>query len=221
MTAKQRDSILHLIRIILIISGLAIWYINRFELHFIFFFAALIVPWIITAILSWIIPVKRTKRKPKKKVTNKKTATNKTVSKKISTKDKNYLLKADFQSLTGEEFEQLCIMYFEDKGYKPQHIGRAGDHGVDIIVRDPKDGLQMAVQCKRYKVGNNVSNADLIKLEGGKRFYKTPGTFFITTSNYTRSAKEFGQETGMKMWHGLHVEQFIGEWRKQKLKKIS
>ncbi|MGG0718368.1 restriction endonuclease [Robertmurraya massiliosenegalensis] len=129
------------------------------------------------------------------------------------------LLTADIDSLKGEEFERLVFMYFDDKGYKPETTPKTGDHGVDLVITDPKDGLKIAVQCKRSK--NGIGNADLIKLEGGKRFYKCPRTLFITTSFFTTKAKEFAESTRMDTWNGLQVAEKIGKWRKEQLKMSS
>ncbi|WP_117161257.1 restriction endonuclease [Paraliobacillus sp. X-1268] len=220
MKKKQIDAIRSLLIIIFYVIGGLLWF-TIFEQNVIAMFVIIIIASTIPRILTSYIPTKNKKTAKRKdnSIPIKQTSVN--TSSNVNKEDKHYLLKADIQSLNGDEFEQLCMMYFEDIGYKPKWIGKSGDHGVDLIVKDPKDGLQMAVQCKRYKVGSNIGNADLIKLEGGKRFYKTPGTFFITTSNYTKHAKEFAQETGMKAWNGLHVQEYIGKWRTEKLKKLT
>lgn len=129
------------------------------------------------------------------------------------------LLTADINSLSGIDFERLIFLYFKDKGFNPETTPRTGDHGVDLVIKDPKDGLKIAVQCKRWK--QNIGNGDIIKLDGGKRFYRCPGALFITTSNYTDKAKEFAEKCNVDLWNGLHVKDKIDSWRKEKVKKSS
>ncbi|MFD1736130.1 restriction endonuclease [Bacillus salitolerans] len=130
------------------------------------------------------------------------------------------IIASEFSELDGFQFERLCYLYFKDLGFKPRETPPSGDHGVDLIITDPKDGLDIAVQIKNYSPSNTVGNNDLIKLMGGKRAYKCPGTLFITTSSYTNKALEFATESKMEIWNGLIVDQKIGKWRKKKLKKI-
>lgn len=173
---------------------------------------------IIRALTSRMLPAKKkTSKKTSSSNTTKQTSTT-PPKKKLSQQE---LLTADIDTMYGDDFERLVAWYFEDKGYNPEIMGGSGDHGVDIVMTDPKDGLKIAVQCKRYKNGNNISNSELIKLEGGKRFYKCPGTWFITTSDYTHKAKEYAEQTNMRYWNGLIVHENIGKWRKKKLKKSS
>lgn len=136
------------------------------------------------------------------------------VNKKKIIKTTNIKNKKKSSSEIGKEFEQLCYDYFKDKGFNPIITKSTGDHGVDLIIKDPSDGLQIAVQCKKYKTGSNIGNADIIKLEGGKRFYKCTGALFITTSNYTSTAKEFAESVNMELWNGLHVADKIDKWQK-------
>lgn len=165
-----------------------------------------------------MLPGLKELKKSQKQTSSKKT------NKKISSKRKKLsdveLLKADLFSLEGEDFERLCFMYFEELGYMPQTTNVTGDHGVDLVIKDPKDGMKIAVQCKRWK-DKPVGNLDLIKLEAGKKAYKCIGTLFITTSSYTKKAMEYADAVRMDLWNGLIVKEKIGKWKKEKLKKIS
>lgn len=171
-------------------------------------------------IIERILPNSKKKTSSKKNSTTKKTSNNKPSSqyKKLNDKD---LLNSEIDSLSGEDFERLVYLYFKDKGFKPETTPKSGDHGVDLVITDPKDGYKIAVQCKRYKNTNSIGNGDLIKLEGGKKFYRCNGTLFITTSSYTQKAKEFAESTKMETWNRLHVFDKIDKWRKEKNKKIS
>jgi len=165
---------------------------------------------------------KSTKKSTSKKntTTKQKTTNNNSPSQNKKLNDTD-LLNSDIDSLSGENFERLVYLYFEDKGYKPETTPKSGDHGVDLVITDPEDGYKIAIQCKRYKSTVSIGNSDLIKLEGGKKFYRCHGTMFITTSSYTQKAKEFADSTKMETWNRLHVFDKIDKWRKNKIKKIS
>jgi restriction system protein len=213
MTSKQKKDLFGIINGLGIIIGLYLCY--KLSLGIISFFITLILPSIIAGLIVSIIPIKNTKKKTTYKKVNH-TPNRKRVNKNLSDIE---ILKADLLTLNGTDFERLCFMFFEDKGFKPESTPKTGDHGVDLVVYDPKDGLKIAVQCKRWK--NTVGNSDLIKLYGGKRAYQCIGTLFITTSAYTNKAMEYADAVRMDLWNGLVVKDKIGNWQKEKLKKIS
>ncbi|MFC4323668.1 restriction endonuclease [Litchfieldia salsa] len=215
MNKRDRENLLSIINGLIIIIGLVI--VFKLDLSFYWLVGVIIGGTLFSyQIIGRMIPIKNTK----KKKTQSKTL--KTASKSSKNETKKMLseidlLTAKIESLSGEEFERLVYLYFKDKGFKPETTAKTGDHGVDLVIKDPKDGLKIAVQCKRYK--ENIGNKDLIKLEGGKRFYKCPGTMFITTSNYTAKAMEFAESVNMELWNGLHIQDKIGNWRNEEAKK--
>ncbi|UHA60658.1 restriction endonuclease [Metabacillus litoralis] len=207
--------------------GLAIYFSLHLSSIFISF-GIIIGSVIIGSIAMSLVPDMRYKENKNKNLytganNKKKNAPKKSMVKDIDNKKQKKLtdaeiLSTDYTLLTGEQFERLCYLYFKDKGFSPQLTSTSGDHGVDLVIKDPKDGLKIAVQCKRWK--GNVGNADLHKLEGGKRFYKCPGTLFITTSNYTKKAVEFSEQVRMELWNELHVQDKIGNWQKSAFKRM-
>lgn len=213
MRKSDKNTISSLITLAILIFGFIYRDVfTQFIPNSIYLFVLIFVAIIIGLAIVSMIPNKKRKTQIKTK--------SKTIkSNAPKNKDLKYYLKADIDTMSGEDFEELCYLYFKDKGYNPRKTDRTGDHGVDLIIKDPNDGLEIVVQCKRYK--SNIGNADLIKLEGGKRFYKCPGTLFITTSNFTQKAMEFAEKTHMDVWNGLVVHQRIGKWRKERLKNIS
>jgi restriction system protein len=166
-----------------------------------------------------MIPGKQTKKKSVAKKTNRNKQEPNSKSQKNRLNDTE-ILSAKIDDLSGTDFERLCFMYFEDKGFKPETTKVTGDHGVDLVIKDPMDGMKIAVQCKRWKKDNSIGNADLIKLFAGSRAYQCMGTLFITTSTYTNPAKDYAESVKMELWSRLTVLDRIGKWQKEKLKKI-
>lgn len=168
------------------------------------------------------------RRKKQKASSTKKPSTNsknyskkstlKNTSKKLKNPTNEQLLAAGFNQLEGVDFERLVAMYYEDKGYKPQIIGGSGDHEVDIILTDPKEKYKIAVQCKCWNT-KNVDNGTILKLSAGKRVYKCLEAWCITTSDYTRKAKEAAEGSNVRIFNGLYVQETIGKWKQEKLKE--
>jgi restriction system protein len=170
-----------------------------------------------SVLLGYLLPNSKKKKTAKKNnSTEKRKKTTSSKKKRMTDLD---LLKADIFTLEGTDFEELCYMYFADNGYNPERTKATGDHGVDLVIKDPNDGMKIAVQCKRWK--NTVGNNELIKLYSGKNAYKCIGTLFITTSTYSKAAKEYSELVRMRTWNGAIVQDKIGKWQKEKLKKIS
>jgi restriction system protein len=221
MTPKKKNELLGIINGFGILLGLYLWSKSSHQIFGLV--AVLLVPTIIGGIIIRLIPNKKQNNKSKNEITSKKIAPNKgNVSTVNASKNKltdKELLSANIDTLSGTDFERLCYSYFEDNGFKPESTKVTGDHGVDLVIKDPNDGMKIAVQCKRWK-DKAVGNNDLIKLYGGKRAYKCIGTLFITTSSYTNAAKDYSESVGMRIWNGAIVQDKIGKWQKAKLKKI-
>lgn len=199
---------------ILLMAGL--WFIFKNGLDWYYLISLLIIIAIVQGLLLRFSAIK--KKTTPKKASKKSPNTSKSIKSKNLTEKE--LLTVDIDSMSGDDFENLMYLYFKDKGYKPYKTPPTGDHGVDLVIKAPKDGLKIAVQCKRYKSNKGIGNADLIKLEAGKRFYKCPKTLFITTSYYTDKAKEYAESVNMQLWNGLTVQNKVEKWRKEKVKKI-
>lgn len=212
MNKKQIKELANIVSGLYVIFLFFLFFVAKLSNNFYLLFGLLVigVPLIKILIVNMIPPSKKTSPV---RITKSTSETNS--KKQLSEKE---LLNVNINSLSGDDFERLCFMYFKDKGYNPKIIGRSGDHGVDLVMKDPKDGLQIAVQCKRWK-DQKVGNADIIKLEGGKRFYKCPKALFITTTNYTDKAREYAEQCKVELWNSLVVEDKIGKWRAEKAKK--
>lgn len=221
LTKKVKNDLFFILNGFTLLTGL--WLIFSYNLEWYYPLGLLIGSNILASLIIRNIPDKKSTKKvsTKKNTTNKQKSKNEnTISQNKKLNDKD-LLKTDIDSLSGENFERLVYLYFKDKGFKPELTPKSGDHGVDLVITDPKDGFKIAVQCKRYNKTSTIGNGDLIKLEGGKKYYRCYGTLFITTSSYTPKAKEFAESTKMEIWNRLHVFDKIDKWRKEKIKKIS
>jgi restriction system protein len=211
VTKRKKNAILSLVYSLLFFYFIYYIFENRlYEVKYLF--AAIITPIVITKIVDMLIPIRKNNKTTQMLVKS-------NVPNKINSDSD--LLSVDIDTLSGSDFERLVYLYFKDKGFNPKLIGGSGDHGVDLVLTDPRNGVRIAVQCKRWKKTNNVGNGDIIKLNGGKEFYNCSNAICITSSNYTSKAKEFAEKCNILIWNRLHVYDKIDKWRKEKLKMIS
>ncbi len=114
-------------------------------------------------------------------------------------------------SLTPYEFEQYVARLFRRKGYSVNLRGRSGDHGVDLLVRQP-GGKKAIVQCKRYRksVGPDVVR----ELYGTLIHERVSHAFLVTTADISDSAREWAQGKPMTLIDGralAHIAAMLGD----------
>lgn len=102
-----------------------------------------------------------------------------------------------WESLDGVSFEKAVSKVFRDKGYSVQHTPRSNDKGVDLILE--KETRQTIVQCKAYT--RNVGVAAVRELQGSRgQFPGADYTMLVCLFDFSRPAKEFAQEHGIKLF---------------------
>lgn len=90
-------------------------------------------------------------------------------------------------------FERLVIALLEKMGYGAGKItGRTGDGGIDGIIDEDKLGLDVIhIQAKRWQTDHNVGRPELQGFVGALAGQSGRKGVFITTSSFTREAKEY------------------------------
>ena len=93
-----------------------------------------------------------------------------------------------------ELLEKLSIKLMNKMGYgekvTSEHTGRAGDGGVDAIVKEDTLGLGVIhIQTKRYTADSTIQPAAIREFSGTLRGGVNKGVF-ITTSSFTKGARE-------------------------------
>jgi len=86
-----------------------------------------------------------------------------------------------------EEFEQLTAEIFRRLGYKASVSGKAGDRGLDVILRGKK-GQKIGVQCKHYQPDQKIGSPTIREFIGALDGAKMQQGYFVTTADYTREA---------------------------------
>lgn len=99
-------------------------------------------------------------------------------------------------------FEELVLDLLFEMGYggsraDAEAVGRSGDGGIDGIIKEDKLGLDLIyVQAKRQQ--DNVSVGKVRDFTGALDSKGARKGIFITTSDFTRAAKDFAEEVTSK-----------------------
>lgn len=99
-------------------------------------------------------------------------------------------------TLSPRGFEKLIIDVMLGMGYGArgfgQHLGQTGDGGVDGLISEDILGLDVIyLQAKRYKRDRGISVEDVNAFVGALVAKNASKGVFVTTSYFTRSAKEY------------------------------
>jgi len=113
---------------------------------------------------------------------------------------------SEFNSLTGQEFEELLISHFNSIGYKAEQTAVSGDFGADIIVITPNES-RVAIQCKRFKAKVNLKAVQ--EVIGSMGHYACDFGIVITNSSYLNSAIKLAASNDIELWDGDALLKFL------------
>jgi restriction system protein len=103
-------------------------------------------------------------------------------------------------------FERIVVKLLLAMGYggslaeAGRAIGRSGDNGVDGVIDQDTLGLdRVYVQAKRYSEDVTVGPGDIRDFFGSLDMHKAAKGLFVTTSTFTKSAKETAERLGKRI----------------------
>jgi len=101
-------------------------------------------------------------------------------------------------------FERIVVELIVEMGYggnlkdAGDAIGGIGDEGIDGIIKEDKLGLDtIYIQAKRWR--NTVGRPEVQKFAGALQGKRAKRGIFITTSDYTREAREYADNIEIKI----------------------
>lgn len=104
-------------------------------------------------------------------------------------------------TMDGFEYEHYVAKLFQDAGWQAIVTQGSGDQGADVLAS--KDGISMAVQCKKYS--KPVGNKAVQEVAAAKGFYKTNLAIVVTNNDYTPSAKALSKELNIALLHHTQI----------------
>lgn len=108
------------------------------------------------------------------------------------------------KSVHPAQFEEIVVDLLVAMGYGGSRadagraIGRSGDGGIDGIINEDRLGLDVIyVQAKRWD--GTVGRPEIQKFAGALHGQRAGKGVFITTSTFTREARDFGNSIALKI----------------------
>jgi restriction endonuclease Mrr len=105
-------------------------------------------------------------------------------------------VRDEIHYMSGPEFERFMADLLRQKGYRVEETPLSGDQGVDLVLPD-LDGKRVVIQLKRWTgpVGNKAIQATF----AGMAHYQADEGWVITTSTFTKSARELARSTSVRL----------------------
>jgi restriction system protein len=128
-------------------------------------------------------------------------------------------LLARIKAAPPDFFERLVVRLLTTIGYggsladAGKAIGKSGDGGIDGVIKEDKLGLDLLyIQAKRWD--NAVDRTEIQKFVGALHGKKARKGIFITTSTFTRGAKEYaeGVETKLVLIDGAQLAELMFDY---------
>jgi restriction system protein len=91
---------------------------------------------------------------------------------------------AAIDEMSGVEFEEFVAAQLRTRGWGVTRTPSAGDYGVDLVAK--KDGVRMAVQCKR--LAKAVGVAAVQQVVSGAPHHGCNQTVVVTNQGFTKAA---------------------------------
>lgn len=105
----------------------------------------------------------------------------------------------ELYALTPRDFEHYVAELFEQRGYKVEVRGRAGDLGVDLMLTQ-NDGRRAIVQCKRYR--HPIGPEIVRELFGTMLHERAAHGFLVTTAEISEGARTWAADKPITLIDG-------------------
>jgi restriction system protein len=105
-------------------------------------------------------------------------------------------VRDEIHYMSGPEFERFMADLLRQKGYQVEETPLSGDQGVDLVLPD-LDGERVVIQLKRWT--GPVENKAVQATFAGMAHYQADEGWVITTSTFTKSARELARSTSVRL----------------------
>lgn len=93
-------------------------------------------------------------------------------------------------------FEHEIRDLVESFGYQAESTTPSYDFGVDVVAR--RNHRHVVIQCKLYGKGS-IGGDTIMKLVGSRQFFKATDAICITTSRFTKQAREIAEKEDIRL----------------------
>lgn len=104
------------------------------------------------------------------------------------------------RGMESDRFEEYVADLYKRRGYEVELTEGGSDRGIDIIAE--KKGSRIAIQAKCYREGNKVGGPVVRRVEGAARERGSDQAVIVTTSDFTKQARESAETLGIELIDG-------------------
>jgi Holliday junction resolvasome RuvABC ATP-dependent DNA helicase subunit len=117
-------------------------------------------------------------------------------------------------SLSGVDFEKVVANLLSRMGFHAEMTRASGDGGIDVIASldKPIVGGRYLFQCKRFSPINLIGSPTLRDFYGAVTADRAVKGVFITTSDFTPQAREFGEKVGLELINFSRLQALLKEY---------
>jgi HJR/Mrr/RecB family endonuclease len=115
--------------------------------------------------------------------------------------------KQTARHLSDLELEKLAEQVYERLGYRVQHVGQTGDHGIDVLLINPNNQKEI-VQCKQWS--KPVGEAALRDLYGAMMHDQAVRGWLWAPRGFSGPAKAWAQGKPIVLVDDAEINRLIG-----------
>jgi hypothetical protein len=109
--------------------------------------------------------------------------------------------------LSDVELEKLAAQVYKKMGYKVQHVGQMGDHGIDVLLINPSNQKEI-VQCKQWS--KPVGEPVLRDLYGAMMHEQVVRGWLWAPRGFSGPAKAWAKGKSIVLVDDAEIDRLIG-----------
>ena len=109
--------------------------------------------------------------------------------------------------LSDVELEKLAAQVYKKMGYKVQHVGQMGDHGIDVLLINPNNQKEL-VQCKQWS--KPVGEPVLRDLYGAMMHDQAARGWLWAPRGFSGPAKAWARGKPIVLVDDMEISRLIG-----------
>lgn len=117
------------------------------------------------------------------------------------------------------EFESYCAQLYQIMGVDVEQTSNSNDGGYDLILHY-QNGEKGLVECKCYNT-SKIGRPLIQKLVGANQIVGAKSLIYITTSDYSVSAREYAEEIGVELINGIELMNLIDRYMRPGQTKVT
>ena len=119
-------------------------------------------------------------------------------------------LHNNFANYSDRDFEKLIARLFIRMGYHVKLTPKTADYGADIVAEKGKE--RVVVDAKKWKKGHHVGDGEVRSILGAMHYFGANKAILVTTSNFTRKAREQAKGAPIELWNGYALRRLIEKY---------